>query len=46
MCDTDLDLDLEFAQDKRAPEEPAIDGQYAGVAWGLAETGVEAAQVS
>ena len=38
MCDTDLDLDLEFApdQDEQGPDghEPPADGQYAGVAWG------------
>ena len=44
MCDTDTDpdLDLEFAEDEQLPGEPAIDGRYAGVAWGLAEAGVEA----
>ena len=46
MCDadtdTDLDLDLEFAEDEQLPGEPAIDARYAGVAWGLAETGAEA----
>jgi len=36
---TDLDLDLEFAEDERLP---GIDARYAGVAWGLAETGAEA----
>ena len=39
---TDLDLDLEFAEDEQLPGEPAIDARYAGVAWGLAETGAEA----
>ena len=39
---TDLDLDLEFADDEQLLGEPAIDGRYAGVAWGLAETGAEA----
>ena len=36
MCDTDLDLDLESAEDEQAPDEhePPADGQYAGVAWG------------
>ena len=47
MCgtdfDTDLDLDLDFAEDEQLPDEPAVDGRYAGVAWGLAEAGVEAA---
>jgi hypothetical protein len=44
MCDTDLDLELEleFAADEQLPDEPAIDGRYAGVAWGLAQTDVEA----
>ena len=44
MCETDLDLDLdlEFAEDEQVPAEPAIDSQYAGVAWGLAGAGVEA----
>ena len=42
MCLTDLDLDLdlpEIADDKQAPrpDPHPIDGQYAGVAWGLAE---------
>ena len=40
---TDLDLDLEFAEDERLP---GIDARYAGVAWGLAEAGVEATQSS
>ncbi len=41
MCDTDtdLDLDLEFAEDEQL-QDPI--GEYAGVAWGLAETTVEA----
>jgi hypothetical protein len=38
MCDTDLDLDLEFAEDEEVAGEPAIDARYAGVAWGLAGT--------
>ena len=36
---TDLDLDLEFAEDERLP---GIDARSAGVAWGLAGTGIEA----
>ena len=36
---TDLDLDLEFAEDERLP---GIDARYAGDAWGLAGTGIEA----
>ncbi len=40
--DTDLDLDLEFAEDEQLSGEPAIDDRYAGVAWGLAEAGIEA----
>ncbi len=53
MCDTDLDLDLdlEFAEDEQAPDEQIpdglpVDGRYAGVAWGLAETGVKATRSS
>ncbi len=42
MCDTDLDLELEFAQDEQLPGDPSVDGRYAGVAWGLAQTDVEA----
>ena len=42
MCTTDLDLDLdvpEIAEDEQAPspDPHLIGGQYAGVAWGLAE---------
>ncbi len=42
MCTTDLDLDLdvpEIAEDEQAPspDPHLIAGQYAGVAWGLAE---------
>jgi hypothetical protein len=42
MCLTDLDLDLdlpEITDDEQAlrPDPHPIDGQYAGVAWGLAE---------
>ena len=37
MCPTDLDLDLDLADDEQAPDPHPIDGQYAGVAWGLAE---------
>ena len=44
MCTTDLDLDLdvpEIAEDEQAPspdpDPDLIGGQYAGVAWGLAE---------
>jgi len=42
MCPTDLDLDLdlpEIAEDEQAPspDPHPIGGQYAGVAWGLAE---------
>jgi hypothetical protein len=39
MCTTDLDLDLdlpEIAEDEALDPHP-IGGQYAGVAWGLAE---------
>ena len=48
MCrtDTDLDLDPEFAEDEQLAGEPSIDDRYAGVAWGLAGTGVEAATPS
>ena len=52
--DLDLDLDLEFAEDEQAPDEHVLDeqipdelpvgGRYAGVAWGLAETDVQASQ--
>jgi hypothetical protein len=39
MCDTDMDLDLEFAEDEQAPDEQIpdelpVDSQYHGVAWG------------
>jgi len=44
--DLDLDLDLELAEAEREREEPGIDGQYAGVAWGLAEADVVAGQTS
>jgi hypothetical protein len=43
MCLTDLDLDLDLPEitddEERAPrpDPNPIDGQYAGVAWGLAE---------
>jgi hypothetical protein len=42
MCPTDVDLDLdlpEIAADEQAPspDPHLIGGQYAGVAWGLAE---------
>ncbi len=39
MCATDLDLDLpEITDDEeQAPRPDPIGGQYAGVAWGLAE---------
>ncbi|MGO8888393.1 MAG: hypothetical protein ACLP8X_00450 [Streptosporangiaceae bacterium] len=42
MCPADLDLDLdlpEIAEDEQAPspDPHPIGGQYAGVAWGLAE---------
>ncbi len=41
MCPTDLDLDLPeiAAEDEQAPspDPHPIGGQYAGVAWGLAE---------
>jgi hypothetical protein len=43
MCDTDLDLDLDFAEDEQAlnlGQDPA--GEYAGVAWGLAGTTADA----
>jgi len=53
MCDTetDLDLDLEFAEGEQVlgeqiPDELPVDGRYAGVAWGLAETGVKATRSS
>jgi hypothetical protein len=46
MYDADLDLDLELAEVKQQREELGIDGQYAGVAWGLAEADVVAAQPS
>ncbi len=53
MCDTDmdLDLDLEFADDEHVPDEHVpdelpVDGRYAGVAWGLAETDVKATRSS
>jgi len=38
MCATDLDLP-EIAEDEQAasPDPDPIGGQYAGVAWGLAE---------
>ena len=43
MCDTDMDPDLEFAEVEQVPDdELPVDGRYAGVAWGLAETGVQA----
>jgi len=47
MCDTDMDPDLEFAEDEQVPDkhvldELPVDGRYAGVAWGLAGTGVQA----
>jgi hypothetical protein len=47
MCVTDLDLDLEFAEDEQAldPGQQPL-GEYAGVAWGLAETDVEATKSS
>ena len=45
MCDTDMDPDLEFAEDEQVPDdELPVDGRYAGVAWGLAETDVQASQ--
>ena len=34
---TDLDLDLEIAEDEQAAGPQPIGGHYAGVAWGLAE---------
>jgi hypothetical protein len=37
MCTTDLDLGLDLADDEQAPDPHPIDGQYVGVAWGLAE---------
>ena len=37
MCATDLDLELEIAEDERATGPQPIGGHYAGVAWGLAE---------
>jgi len=54
--DLDLDLDLEFADDEHVPDEHVpdeeipdefpVDGRYAGVAWGLAETDVKATRSS
>jgi hypothetical protein len=54
VCDTDMDLDLEFAEDEQVPDEHVLDEQipdelpvdvrYPGVAWGLAETDVQATQ--
>jgi len=41
MCLTDLDLDLDLPEitddEEQAPGPDPIGGQYAGVAWGLAE---------
>ena len=34
---TDLDLDLEIAENEQATGPQPIGGHYAGVAWGLAE---------
>ena len=34
---TDLDLDLEIAEDEQAAGPQPVGGHYAGVAWGLAE---------
>ena len=34
---TDLDLELEIAEDEQAAGPQPIGGHYAGVAWGLAE---------
>ncbi len=42
MCDTDLDPELEFAGDEDLAQDGPVDGRYPGVAWGLAEAGVEA----
>ncbi len=42
MCDTDLDLELEFAEDADLAQDSPVDGQHPGVAWGLAEADVEA----
>ncbi len=42
MCDTDLDLELEFAGDEDLAQDGPVDGRHPGVAWGLAEPGVEA----
>ncbi len=42
MCDTDLDLELEFAGDRDLAHDSLVDGQHPGVAWGLAEADVEA----
>ncbi len=42
MCDTDLDLERELAGDEDMAQDSPADGQYPGVAWGLAEAGVEA----
>jgi hypothetical protein len=38
MCATDLDLELEIAEDVQATGPRPIGGHYAGVAWGLAES--------
>ncbi len=42
MCATDLDLELEFAGDEGLAQDGPVDGQYPGVARGLAEADVEA----
>ena len=34
---TDLDLELEIAEDEQAAGLQPVGGHYAGVAWGLAE---------
>jgi len=34
---TDLDLELEIAEDEQAAGPQPIGGHYAGVAWGLAD---------
>ena len=34
MCATDLDLELEIAEDEQAPGPQPAGGQVPGVAWG------------
>ncbi len=42
MCDTDLDLELEFAGDEDLAQDSPGGGQHPGVAWGLAGADVKA----